>query len=60
MHSLRHAMARRLQENGIPLSIVADIMGHASFSSTSPYLKVDIDGLRECALSIEEGFDDAK
>lgn len=60
MHSLRHAMARRLQENGIPLSIIADIMGHASFSSTSPYLKVDIDGLRECALSIEEGFNDAK
>lgn len=54
LHSLRHAMARRLLENGTPLETVADIMGHTSLSSTSPYLKVDIDGLRECSLSIAE------
>lgn len=54
LHSLRHAMARRLLENGTPLETVADIMGHTSFSSTSPYLKVDIDGLRACSLSITE------
>jgi site-specific recombinase XerD len=53
MHSLRHALARRLLEQGTPLSTVAQIMGHTSYCSTSPYLKVDIDGLRECALSLE-------
>ena len=53
MHSLRHALARRLLEQGTPLPEVADIMGHTSYSSTSPYLKVDIDGLRECGLSLE-------
>jgi len=54
MHSLRHALARRLLESGTPLSTVADIMGHSSFASTSPYLKVDIQALRECALSLKE------
>lgn len=54
MHSLRHALARRLLEDGTPLSTVADVMGHAEYNSTAPYLKVDIDGLRACALSLEE------
>lgn len=52
MHSLRHALARRLLEQGTSLPEVADIMGHTSYTSTSPYLKVDIDGLRECSLSL--------
>lgn len=54
MHSLRHALARRLLEDGTPLSTVADVMGHAECNSTAPYLKVDIDGLRTCALSLGE------
>lgn len=59
MHSLRHALARRLLEQGTPLSTVANIMGHTSYASTSPYLKVDIEGLRECALSLGEVLTDA-
>lgn len=58
MHSLRHALARRLLEQGTPLSTVANVMGHASYTSTSPYLKVDIEGLRECALSLGEVLTD--
>jgi len=59
VHSLRHALARRLLENGTPLSDVADIMGHADYASTFPYSKVDIDGMRECALSLEGVTDNA-
>lgn len=59
MHSLRHALARRLLEQGTPLSTVANIMGHTSYESTSPYLKVDIEGLRDCALSVKEVCDNA-
>lgn len=58
MHSLRHALARRLLENDTPLSTIAEVMGHATYSSSAPYLKVDIEGLRKCALSIGGGFDD--
>lgn len=59
MHSLRHALARRLLEQGVELPTVANIMGHTSYASTSPYLKVDIEGLRECALSLGEAMTDA-
>ena len=54
MHSLRHALARRLLANNTSLYTVADIMGHTSYASSSPYLKTDIEGMRVCALSIEE------
>ena len=53
MHSLRHALARRLLAQGTSLQGVADIMGHSKYSSTLPYLKSEIEGLRECALSLE-------
>lgn len=59
MHSLRHALARRMLEQGTPLSTVANVMGHTSYASTSPYLKVDIEGMRECALSLGEVPTDA-
>lgn len=54
MHSLRHALARRLLAEGTPLSTVVDVMGHVQNDSATPYLKVDIDGLRTCALSLSE------
>jgi len=54
MHSLRHALARRLLEQGTSLQGVADILGHTKYSSTLPYLRSEIEGLRECALSLKE------
>lgn len=54
MHSLRHALARRLLAQNTSLYTVADIMGHSSYASSSPYLKADIEGMRRCALSLEE------
>jgi site-specific recombinase XerD len=54
MHSLRHALARRLLEQGTSLQGVADLMGHSKYSSTLPYLKSDIEGMRVCALSLRK------
>jgi integrase len=54
MHSLRHTLARRLMENGTSLPMVAEIMGHSSYASTSPYLRIDIEGMRSCSLSLSE------
>jgi len=53
-HSLRHTFARKLLNQNVPLDLISEIMGHTEINSASPYLKVDIDGLRECALSIRE------
>ena len=54
MHSLRHTMASLLLEQETPLSVISDILGHIDTDSTAVYLKVDIQKLRECALSFDE------
>lgn len=54
MHSLRHTMASVLLEKNTPLAVISDILGHIDTDSTAVYLKVDIQKLKECALSFEE------
>lgn len=58
MHSLRHTMASMLLEKNTPLSIISDILGHIDTDSTAVYLKIDIQKLKECALSFEENNND--
>ena len=61
-HSLRHTCASILLAEGAPLSTITSILGHSSTDSTSAYLKVDINKLRECVLplSFEENDDHEK
>lgn len=54
IHSLRHSLARKLLNKNVPLEDIADIMGHTEVVSSSPYLKIDVEGLRGCALSLKE------
>ena len=54
MHSLRHTMASILLEKDTPLSTISDILGHMDVDSTAVYLKVDMQKLKECALTFEE------
>jgi len=55
LHTLRHSLATRLLSAGIPLTTIADILGHASCESTRVYTKVDLPQLQTCALDPEEG-----
>lgn len=56
MHSLRHTLASVLLENNTSLPVISDILGHIDTESTSVYLKVDIERLRECSLDFEESI----
>jgi site-specific recombinase XerD len=58
MHSLRHTAASRMLEIDTPLAVISDILGHTDTDSTSVYLKVDINRLRECCLELQEGIAD--
>lgn len=60
LHSLRHSLATHLLEDDVPFSLIADILGHASTSSTMIYAKASIESLRQVALSIEEMQHDHK
>lgn len=48
-HSLRHACATHLLEEGFTLKQIGDQLGHRHPDSTRIYAKVDLDGLRRVA-----------
>jgi integrase len=56
MHSLRSTLAGNLLDIKSPLPIISEALGHQSVNTTSLYLKIDVEGLRKCALDPEEVF----
>lgn len=48
-HSLRHACATRLINQGASLKIIADHLGHRNIETTRIYTKIDIVGLQKVA-----------
>lgn len=48
-HSLRHAAAQRLLDQGVPMKVIGDYLGHRSPSSTRAYAKIDVNKLRQVA-----------
>lgn len=58
MHGIRRMLGTQMTIKGIPVTTVAQILGHQNTGATRPYISLDIEGLRECALgfdSLEEG-----
>jgi len=46
-HALRHAAAQHLLDQGMPMKVIGDFLGHRNPSSTAIYAKVDLNALRE-------------
>lgn len=53
-HALRHSLATNLMNENVPLSAIANIMGHSSTRSTEIYLTVDETNLRELSLEVPD------
>lgn len=56
LHSLRSTLARNMLEAKASLPVISEVLGHKSIHTTSIYLKIDLNGLRKCALNPEEVF----
>jgi len=56
LHSLRHSLASTLLEQGIPLPVISEVLGHVDSRSTAVYLRTGMEGLKACALDPEEVF----
>ena len=55
-HALRHAAAQHLLDQGMPMKVIGDYLGHRDPSSTAVYAKVDLNALREVADFDLEGL----
>lgn len=56
LHSLRHTLATTLLENDVKPYIISEILGHVNLESIKPYLKININKLKECALNdVQDG-----
>ena len=50
-HSIRRKLGKDLVTSGVPIETVAQIFGHSSIDSSIPYINLDSEHLKECALS---------
>jgi len=50
-HSLRRAVGRNMSIAGIPVTTIAQILGHAELNSTKQYISLDSVHLKVCALN---------
>lgn len=54
LHSLRHTLATQLLQQDTAFPVIADILGHATTTSTLIYAKADVEALRRAALDVGE------
>lgn len=52
MHALRHSFAMRLLQQGVTPKAIGDALGHRDLESTSAYIRLDVQALREVALPL--------
>jgi len=51
-HSLRSSLASSLVSENVPYSVAQKILGHNDSNAIKHYVRLDIEHLRECALSV--------
>ena len=51
-HAIRHSLATNLMSENVPISAIANILGHSSTKTTEIYLTVDETHLKEVSLEV--------
>jgi integrase/recombinase XerD len=52
LHSCRHGLATRLMNEGVPITIVSEALGHKFANVTKDYIRIDISRLSLVALEV--------
>jgi len=53
IYSFRHSMGTHLLTSDVSVDMIAEVLGHSSPRATKPYLSVDIEHLKLCAMPID-------
>lgn len=53
-HDLRHGYATRLAENGVPIRVIQELLGHASVDTTQVYTSFTDRAMREAVQTLEQ------
>lgn len=56
-HTLRHSYATHLQNQGVPLNVIQQILGHERIETTTVYVHLGLERMRE---HVEKAFSDNK
>jgi len=51
-HSFRRSFGARMLQSEVPLEMLSELLGHSNIDSTKPYVAVDREGLRACAIGL--------
>ncbi len=55
LHSLRASVATKMLDADVSPDVIYPFLGHADRESLNHYLRLDVENLRKCALSFEDG-----
>ena len=51
-HSFRRTFATNLLQNEVPIELIQQMLGQTHIDSAKPYLSIDEQGLKQCALPL--------
>ena len=51
-HGLRRRLGRNMLVNDVPLTTIAQVLGHSAYDATKQYLSIDNEHLKLCALDL--------
>ncbi len=51
-HSFRRSVGTQMLESNVALPTISQVLGHSSIDAAKPYLCIDFDGLKKCALDL--------
>lgn len=53
LHGMRRGLGTGMAVNGVPVDVIAQVLGHAGIKATRHYISEDLEQLRKCALDFQ-------
>ena len=54
MHTLRRSLATAMLENNVPVTVIAQTLGHGDLHTVGSYIRVSTKLLKQCAMEVSD------